>query len=163
MEIYVGRSRRERPQNGGGVSRRGALERIVPDDGDVARGGLAGIEADVDYSLRRAQRLGIVGRRGGAATAIEHQNSAIRTIAGVDVPVIAEDDAMRVAATTGSERLGRTRLAVAWHAVDHARRAPLAIVLIGFTSVSSRVDDDAVVSVAVGNVDASPRAGDWIR
>src|SRR6516165_8737921 len=161
-EIYVGRSRRERPQNGGGVLRCGVLERIVPDNGDVGRRGLAGIEADIDYFLRRAQRLGIAGRRGGAATAIEHQNSAIRTIARIDIPVIAENDTMRVAATTGSERLGRTRLAVAWHAVDHACRAPLAIVLIGFTSVSSLVDDDAVVAVAVGNVDVSRRAGDRI-
>ena len=70
---------------------------------------------------------------------------------------------MRMAATSGSERLGRTRLAVAWHAVDHARRAPLAIVLIGFTSVSSRVDDDAVVAVAVRDIDASRRPGDRIR
>ena len=70
---------------------------------------------------------------------------------------------MRVAAAGRPEGPGRTRLAVACHAVDHARRAPLAIVLVGLTSVSSRVDDDAVVAVAVGNIDASPRAGDRIR
>ena len=136
---------------------------LLPIDRDVAGGRLAGIEADIDYSLRQAQRLRIVGCRAAAATAGEHLNSAVGAIAGIDIPVIAKDDAMRVAAASGSERPGRTRLAVARHAVDHARRAPLAIVGVGFTSVSGRVDDDAVIAVAVGNVDASRRAGDRIR
>src|SRR5436305_1133074 len=59
--------------------------------------------------------------------------------------------------------LRSTLTSVVWLAVDHARRAPLAIVGVGSTSVRSRVDDDAVVAVPVGNVDASQCAGDRIR
>ena len=70
---------------------------------------------------------------------------------------------MRVAATSGSERLGRTGLTVARHPVDLARRAPLPIVGISLSSIGSSIDDDAVVAVAVGDIDTPLGAGDRIR
>lgn len=148
-----------------------SAERIVANDGDAGRGRLADIEADVDYFNRQADRLRIAGGRRRAAIAREHLNSAVGAIADIDVPVVGEDDAMRMTAAGGSERPGRTRLIPRRVCTGRelrvvgvfARRAPLAIVGVGFSSISSGVDDDAVVTVTVGNVDASPRAGERIR
>src|SRR5271155_2395404 len=143
-EIDVAGSRRGGTQNGGGVFR-GVGSGPIDTVGKAGRRGLTGIAADVDDPHRGAQRLRHEGRRWGTATSGEHLNSAVGPIAGIDIPVIAEDDTMRVAAAGRPESPGRTRLAVACHAVDHTRLAPLAIVLVGPTSVGSRVDDDAVV------------------
>jgi hypothetical protein len=71
------------------------LERIIADDRDVARRRLPGIEADIDYFLRLAHRLWIVGCRRAATTAIEHLYSAVGAIASIDIPVIAQDVAHR--------------------------------------------------------------------
>src|SRR5580700_885144 len=160
-EIDVAGTGRERGQNGRGIFWCGALERIVADS--AGRGRLTSIEADVDDSLRRAQRLRSGRSRRSAAASIEDLDSAIGPIADIDVSVIAEDDAMRMSTTRGPERPGGTCLAVGWHAADHAGGAPLAVVLISFPTIRGRVDDDTVVAVAVGDVDASRRMRDGVR
>src|SRR5271166_6993672 len=66
---------------------------------------------------------------------------------------------MRVAATSRSESTGGTRLAVGCHAVDHASRPPLPVVCVGLSSIGSSVDYDAVVTVAVSNIDAAGCVG----
>src|SRR5579871_876067 len=69
---------------------------------------------------------------------------------------------MRMAAARSAERTARTSLAVGPHPVDRAGLAPLAIVLIGLATVLRRVHDDAVVAVAVGDIDASGRSSDRV-
>ena len=69
---------------------------------------------------------------------------------------------MRMATAGGAESAGRTGLAVGFHASDCAGLTPLAIVLVGFSPIRSRIDDDAVVAVAIGDVDTSRSTGDRI-
>ena len=69
---------------------------------------------------------------------------------------------MRMATAGGAESAGRTGLAVGFHASDCAGLTPLAIILVSLPPIRSRINDDAVVAVAIGDVDASRSTGDRI-
>ncbi len=101
-------------------------------------------------SNRLAKRLRSARRRRDSASLLEDLDAVIGAIADIDKVVIAEDDAMRMTAASSSERALGAALAG-----GRASRAPLADILPGGVE-----DDDAVVAIAVGDIDVAACSAD---
>ena len=86
-------------------------------------------------------RLRVLVVDGTAAGLLKDLDAVIGTVADVDQTVIAEDDAMRVAAAGGAKSAG------AQLSLSSRRPAPLTDILPGRVE-----DDDAVVAVAVCDI-----------
>jgi hypothetical protein len=84
-------------------------------------------------------------------------DAAIWPVTHVDKSVIAENDAMRVTASSFAEC---ARGAVLTNFT--ARSAPLPIVLVRFTSIAGCIDDHPMVSVPISDVDASGSVCDGV-
>src|SRR5262249_18349407 len=84
-------------------------------------------------------------------------DAAIRPVTHVDKSVIAENDAMRVAASSLADCACGTVLTNVT-----APSAPLPIVLVCFSSIAGRIDDHPMVSVPISDVDASGSVCDGI-
>ena len=114
---------------------------------------------DIDDALRVAQRLRSVDR-GFSATFLEGLDAIVGAIADINQAVVAQHHAVRVAATGMSEGTARARIGAIGALVVHAVLAPLAHVVVSHASVAGAKDDNAVIAVAVRDVDVTPGTRD---